>query len=122
MKRSPLRKLTIMILVMFASLSYASAQHCDGCSVNLNGPEYVKVGDIVTYTVTPSRPDLPPYVTWDFMNWLPDYADIIDSGVDANGDDYITLYFHSAGNTYLTYQRSYTPAQDYDELWIHIAP
>lgn len=122
MKKTILQRLSILMMVMFASFSYASAQHCDGCSVNLNGPEFVKVGDVVTYTVTPSRPDLPATVTWDLFNWLPGFADILDVGTDANGDDYITLQFIASAHIYLTYQRSNYPSEDYDELYLRIAP
>lgn len=114
-----------MIILFLTTVNEATAQHCpDGCTVNINGPTYVKVGDIVTYTVTPSAPQIPYSALWDDLHFLDGYAEIVDQGIDASGDEYITLHFTSAGFPWFTYLGSYSccHSQDFDEVALWIAP
>jgi hypothetical protein len=118
-------QMLVMAILLLATVNGAKAQHCpDGCTVNINGPSFVKVGDIVTYTVTPSAPEIPYGATWDDLHFLDGYADIVDQGVDANGDEYITLHFISAGYPWFTYLGSYSccHSQDFDEMALTIIP
>jgi hypothetical protein len=125
MKRTLYLHMAAIAILFLATINGAKAQHCpDGCTVNINGPSFVKVGDVVTYTVTPSAPEIPHGATWDELHFLDGYADIVDQGVDANGDEFITLHFISAGYPWFTYTGSYSccHAQDFDEMALTITP
>lgn len=101
----------------------AMAQHCpDGCTVNINGPTSVRVGDTVTYTVTPSAPQISYGAMWDDLQFLDGYAEILDQGQNGSGDEYITLRFVSAGTPWFTYLASYSccHSQDFDEMELSI--
>lgn len=118
-------KILMMAMFFLAIVNGALAQHCpDGCTVNINGPTYVKVGDTVTYTVTPSAPQITYGATWDDLQLLSGYAEIIDQGINGSGDEYITLRFISAGYPWFTYLASYSccHSQDFDEVSLWIDP
>lgn len=118
-------KMLTMAILFLATANGVSAQHCpDGCTVNINGPTYVHVGDTVTYTVTPSAPNISYNATWDDLQLLSGYAEIIDQGQNGSGDEYVTLHFTSAGFPWFTYLASYSccHSQDFDEVSLWIAP
>lgn len=118
--RNPLLRFSFIMTILLSATSYAQAQHCDGCNLNINGPETVSVGQTITYTVTPSPVSgyYSPY--WDYYGYLNGYANIIDQGQYPNGDYYITLYFHTAGYTWLNFEGMYYHGDDYDEMTLHI--
>lgn len=120
--RKPLLQFSLIMMVLLCSASFAQAQHCDGCNLNINGPDVVSVGQTVTYTVTPTSVSgyYSPY--WDYYGYLNGYADIIDAGQYSNGDYYITLYFHTAGYTWLNFEGMYWHGNDYDEITLRINP
>jgi hypothetical protein len=122
MKRSK----AIFIMAVFMTIaSYAKAQHCADCSVNINGPLYVQVGETVTYTVSLNRPNpgpTPPTITWDYWNFLEGVGEIIDQGTDAWGNQYATVFFYAEGYAGFTFQADYSGAMEYDEIYIRIDP
>lgn len=120
--RNPLLKISLMLIVLLSAASYTQAQHCDGCNLNINGPEIVSVGQTVTYTVTPTPVSgyYTPY--WDYYGYLNGYATILDQGQYANGDYYLTLYFNTAGYTWLNFEGMYYAGDDYDEFTLQINP
>lgn len=120
--RNPLLRLSFILIILLSGVSFAQAQHCDGCNLNINGPETVSVGQTVTYTVTPSPVSgyYSPY--WDYYGYLTPYADIVDQGQYPNGDYYIVLYFHTAGYTWLNFEGMYWHGDDYDEINLRINP
>lgn len=115
-------KTILAIAVFIVSASFASAQHCEGCNVNIFGPEHVQVGDTFTYTVTPSNPGQPYTAIWDQYEYLNGYAQIIAQGQHANGDEYVTLYFYGSGYCWFTYYGPYSGFMDYDEFEFIIDP
>lgn len=115
-----LRKLVFIMVLFLTFISYANAQHCDGCSVNINGPDYVHVGDTVIYTATPQRPDLHPDIYWDFQNMLEGYGEVLDQGTYSSGEEWIRVHFIATGWVWFTFEAQYQPGQDYDEIYIQI--
>jgi hypothetical protein len=114
---------TIAFLTLLLSITcQANAQHCDGCSVNINGPSYVQVGQTVTYTVMTNHPNIPSVPAWDSFGYL--YGgEIIDQGKDSNGYQYVTIYFYQTAQwSYLTYEGYLGSGYEYDEIPIYIAP
>jgi hypothetical protein len=115
-------KVMVLITICLASASNATAQHCDGCSVNLMGPEVVQVGQTVTYTVMPTWPNQNSRVIWDGFYNLNGFGTIVDQGKYASGEEWVTIHFISSGFTWVTFEAFYYPGQDYDELPIRIDP
>jgi len=110
---------------LFILGSNVQAQHCeDGCNVNINGPQTVKVGVPVTYYVTPNVPGVRRYTPiWDQVGFLDNKATIDAEGIDADGNQYITVTFTVAGDTWLTYVDDYYGGgEDYDEMVITMEP
>lgn len=120
--RNRFLRFSFILVLLLTGASYAQAQHCDGCNLNINGPDVVSVGQTVTYTVTPSPVSgyYSPY--WDYYGYLTPYATIIDEGQYTNGDYYITLYFHTSGYTWLNFEGVYYHGDDYDEINLRINP
>jgi hypothetical protein len=118
-----LLKFMVFITISLATVSQAKAQHCDGCSVNLMGPEVVHVGQTATYTVNTLWPDQPHYVYWDGFYNLTNFGTIIDQGINASGQEYATIYFFNSGYTWVTFEAFFDGhAYNYDELPISIYP
>jgi hypothetical protein len=117
-----LLKFMVLITICLAFTSTATAQHCDGCSVNLMGPEVVRVGQTVTYTVMPSGPNQNYRVIWDGFYTLNGFGTIVDQGKYASGEEWVSIYFYNSGFTWVTFEAFYYPGQDYDELPIRIDP
>jgi hypothetical protein len=119
-----LLKMLAMLMIILTITPDARAQHCDGCSVNLNGPEVVQVGQTVTYTVMPLWPN-GQYISWywdGFYN-LSSYGTIVDQGIYPSGEHWATIYFHSPGYTWVTWEAYFSPyGVNYDELPITINP
>jgi hypothetical protein len=113
----------IFNLAVFLTIAgLANAQHCDGCTVNINGPEYVNVGDIITYTCTPSYPQLNPSTVWDDLNFLDGFGEIIDHGVYSTGEAWATVRFYQHGSSWFNFSAGYQccAGSDYDEIYIWI--
>jgi hypothetical protein len=116
-------KAVCIIAICLITTSSASAQHCQDCNVNIFGDEFARVGETRTYYVTPRYPDVSYTPIWDYSGNLSPYATIIDQGRNAWGNEYITLYFHTSGYTWLSYDGLYDGmTQDYDEMTLHIMP
>ncbi len=115
-------KVMVLVTISLASASYATAQHCEGCSVNLMGPEVVQVGQTVTYTVMPTWPNANYDVLWDGFYTLTNFGTIVDQGKYASGVEWVTINFFRSGFTYVTFEAFYYPGYNYDELSIRIDP
>lgn len=114
-------KMMAILAVLITGASQANAQHCPDCSVNIRGPQTVRVGETHTYYVTPNFPDQVIEATWNAFGPLAG-GTIIDAGVDANGDQFCTVYFYQENWTWLDYEGYSGFAYDYDELPITILP
>lgn len=117
-----LGRFSFVLIMLLCSVSFAQAQHCDGCNLNIVGPETVRVGQTVTYTVTPTPTSATYTPYWDYYGYLNSYASIIDEGQYPNGDYYITLIFSMPGYTWLNFEGMYWGHDDYDEMTLHILP
>jgi len=115
-------KVMVLVTISLASASYATAQHCDGCSVNLMGPEVVQVGQTVTYTVMPTWPNQNYDVLWDGFYTLTNFGTIVDQGKYASGAEWVSINFFRSGFTWVTFEAFYHPGYNYDELPIRIDP
>jgi hypothetical protein len=115
-------KVMVLVTIGLASASSATAQHCDGCSVNLMGPEVVKVGQTVTYTVMPTWPNQASRIWWDGFYNLSGFGTIVDQGRYASGEEWVSINFFNSGFTWVTFEAFYYPGYNYDELPIRIDP
>ena len=116
-------KAAFIVAISLMSTSSASAQHCDGCNVNIVGEETVHVGDTKRYYVTPRYPYAEYTPIWDYDGDLWSVATIVDQGKDASDNEYIVLYFYAEGHPWLDYVGLYDGiTEDYDEITLHIYP
>lgn len=113
------------VLCFILFFSSAKAQHCDGCSLNINGPTEVHVGDTTTYYVSDNN--LHNRVAqWNYNSGGEiNGGTIIDQGVDAYGNDYVTIYwsYFSYPNLTIDLNCDEDPYGDfYDEINITMLP
>jgi heme/copper-type cytochrome/quinol oxidase subunit 2 len=115
-------KVFFTLALFLAMASHVNAQHCeDGCTVNIEGPSYVHVGDIVTYTATPTlAPWYRQYISWDALNFLEGYGEIIDQGRYVTGEEWVTVHFIGTGWSWFTFYADYGSAHDFDEMYLQI--
>ena len=107
------RGLAAIVLLLLGF--YANAQ-CDGCNLNFDGDATVTQYTTHRYTVTNHSPDN-PYGQWIVFN-----CEIVDDGVDADGEPYIDVYLDAEGTATVTYGEASPGHYEYGEYDIIVNP
>ena len=100
----------------FILLGFCANAQCDGCNLNFDGDQTVTRYSTHRYTVTNYDTDH-PYGEWVVFN-----CEIVDDGIDVDGEPYIDVYFDGDYGAVITYGDAGPGWYQYGEYEIMVNP